>query len=123
MLTGIRPGFVVHVSKRVTDGRSAGILAKTRLTPRRLVLHIESRYIWVKAKWRVFPLGPRNAGAIVAPAQLSYERTCQMPGKSKGGSGSDNRSAISGKYVTDSYAKSHPKTTVTERRDPPKKGK
>ncbi|MBK8945435.1 MAG: multidrug transporter [Ignavibacteriae bacterium] len=34
--------------------------------------------------------------------------------KSKGNSGSKARSAISGKYVTKGYAKSHPKTTVLE---------
>jgi hypothetical protein len=28
--------------------------------------------------------------------------------------GKSNRSAISGRYVTDKYAKQHPKTTVTE---------
>lgn len=34
--------------------------------------------------------------------------------KSKGSSSTKARSAISGKYVKKSYAKSHPKTTVLE---------
>lgn len=41
-----------------------------------------------------------------------------MVGKGKGsstsGSGS-NRSAATGRYVTERYAKTHPKTTVTEK--------
>lgn len=31
-----------------------------------------------------------------------------------------NRSAVTGRYVTPSYAKSHPRTTVTERQPAPK---
>lgn len=40
----------------------------------------------------------------------------------KSSSGGKSRSAITGKYVKKSYAKSHPKTTVNER-DKPKGGK
>lgn len=36
--------------------------------------------------------------------------------KSSSGGDKDHRSAISGRYVKDSYAKSHPKTTVSETR-------
>ncbi len=34
-----------------------------------------------------------------------------------------NRSAVSGRFVTEGYAKSHPKTTVTEHRPAPKPSK
>lgn len=62
-----------------------------------------------------FP-GPRTADAVVASAQLSYERSRHMAGKSKGGDDKDHRSSISGKYVTEDYAKRHPKTTQSETR-------
>ncbi len=34
-----------------------------------------------------------------------------------------NRSAVTGKFVTPAFAKSHPRTTETEHRPAPKKGK
>jgi hypothetical protein len=37
-----------------------------------------------------------------------------MPGKSKGSSGSDYRSAKSGRFVTEKYGKGHKSTTVKE---------
>lgn len=42
-------------------------------------------------------------------------------GGSKGGGsdGKSHRSAISGRYVKEGYAKSHPKTTVSEARPKP----
>jgi hypothetical protein len=33
------------------------------------------------------------------------------------------KSAVDGKFVTEKFAKDHPKTTVKERMDPPKKPK
>ena len=40
--------------------------------------------------------------------------------KSKSGnSGGNNRSAVTGRYVSESYAKTHKSTTVTERRPAP----
>jgi hypothetical protein len=37
-----------------------------------------------------------------------------MPGKSKSSNGSSYRSAKTGRYVTESYGKSHKNTTVKE---------
>lgn len=46
-----------------------------------------------------------------------------MATKGNGGSSGNgnNRSAVTGRYVTPGYAKSHPNTTVTEKRSPPPK--
>ncbi len=60
---------------------------------------------------------PHGRGLVETPQRAPY-RGLQMAKKSSGSSKSSgkSRSAITGRYVKKSYAKSHPKTTVTEKK-------
>jgi len=56
--------------------------------------------------------------AIIVPSQIRNSRRSKM---AKTTSGTRVRSAVTGEYVKKSEATKHPRTTVTERVNPPKK--